>query len=405
LRTWSGRTFESLENRDFRILWMSMLLTMGGFQMQMIARGILVFDMTGSAKITAVVSMGFAPSMLAVSLFGGALGDRMDRRLIIQIAQGVNVLAAGVVIALLFTDQIHWIHMFFVSVAQGAMFAIQMPARQAAIPSLVGKDRVGNAVALNAMAMSLMNVAGPFLGGLIYGIGGPKAAYVVVSIMMAAGFLITAFIPHMYPSAAAKKETVIQNIVGGLKYLRGNSMVRTMLVFSVMMALLSMPFRMMIPVFAKELYGLEPEGVGILSMMIGIGGIAASVLAASLRKGQRRGWVLLSAGVVAGLSMLAMAIFPFYLVAIFFMTGVGFGETIRWGLGQAMMMEATADEYRSRMMSLLMMSFGVMPLAMLPLGYAVDAFGAEKALFGMTFLLLGATVLFIILSPRMRHLS
>ena len=100
-----------------------MLFTMGGFQMQMIARGILVFDLTGNATITAVVSMGFAPSLLAVSLFGGALGDRMDRRLIIQIAQSVNLVAAGIIRVLLLTDSIHWIHMFFVSVGPGAMFA------------------------------------------------------------------------------------------------------------------------------------------------------------------------------------------------------------------------------------------------------------------------------------------
>ena len=103
--------------------------------------------------------------------------------------------------------------------------------------------------------------------------------------------------------------------------------------------------------------------------------------------------------------MLVMAIFPFYVVAIIFMIGVGFGETIRWGLGQALIMEATDDEYRGRMMSLLMMSFGVLPLAMLPAGYAVDRFGAEAALYGMTILLLVATVIFIIASPRMRRLS
>ena len=67
-RVWFGRTFESLAIRDFRLLWFGMLITMGGFQMQMIARGILVFDMTDSATITAVVSMGFAPSLLLVSL-------------------------------------------------------------------------------------------------------------------------------------------------------------------------------------------------------------------------------------------------------------------------------------------------------------------------------------------------
>ena len=126
------RTFESLGDRNFRMLWLGMMLSMGGFQMQMIARGILVYDITSDARTTAIVSMGFAPSLLVVSLFGGVLGDRMERRTIIQFAQLVNALSAGIVAALIIAGVIEWWHLFVISIVQGAMFAIQMPARQAA---------------------------------------------------------------------------------------------------------------------------------------------------------------------------------------------------------------------------------------------------------------------------------
>ena len=378
---------------------------MGGFQMQMIARGILVYDITGDQALTSIVAMGFAPSLLVVSLFGGVLGDRMERRTLIQIGQGMNAIAAGVVAAIVIAGVVEWWHLFIVSVVQGAMFALQMPARQAAIPKLVGKERVGNAVALNAMAMSLMNVAAPGIGGGIYAIGGPEVTYLVVTGMMITAVLVTGFIPKMYPGGEAAKKSVVDNIKGGFSYLKINPLVRILLIYSIVLALLSMPFRMLVPVFAEDLYGAGEFGVGIYAMMIGVGGVAASLLSASLRKGQHRGKIFLSAGIISGVSLLLIGAVPIYIAGAALAIGIGFGETIRWGLGQALIMEETDDEYRSRIMSLMMMSFGLMPLAVVPLGFAVKWFGAEESVLGMSAMLLVAAVLFILGSSRIRRLQ
>lgn len=402
---WFKLTFSSLDNRSFRFLWFGMLLSMGGFQMQMIARGILVYDITSDARLTAVVAMGFAPSLLVVSLFGGVLGDRMERRTLIQISQGMNAVGAGVIAVVIIAGTIEWWHLFAVSVMQGAMFALQMPARQAAIPQLVGKERVGNAVALNAMAMSLMNIAAPGIGGVIYAVGGPETAYLVVTGMMLIAVIITSFIPKMYPSANAARDSVFHNIKAGFSYLKVNPLVKSLLIYSTVLALLSMPFRMLVPVFAGDLYGVDPGGVGLFATMIGVGGVAASFLAAGLKSGQHRGAVFLSAGVISGVSLLLIGTLPFYVVGAALAIGIGFGETIRWGLGQALIMEETDDEYRSRMMSLVMMSFGLMPIAVLPLGFAIDEFGAQASAIGMAIVLLTGSLLFSIFSGRIRRLQ
>lgn len=402
---WLKRTFSSLDNRSFRFLWFGMLLSMGGFQMQMIARGILVYDITGDPRLTAVVAMGFAPSLLVVSLFGGVLGERMERRTLIQISQGMNAIGAGVIAIVIIAGAIEWWHLFAVSIVQGAMFALQMPARQAAIPQLVGKERVGNAVALNAMAMSLMNIAAPGIGGVIYAFGGPEATYLVVTGMMLIAVLITSFIPKMYPNPNVVKDSVFHNIKAGFSYLRVNPLVKSLLIYSTVLALLSMPFRMLVPVFAQDLYGVDPDGVGLFATMIGVGGVAASFLAAGLKKGQHRGTIFLSAGIISGISLLLIGTLPFYVVGAALAIGIGFGETIRWGLGQALIMEETDDEYRARMMSLVMMSFGLMPIAVLPLGFAVEAWGAQTAAIGMAIILLTGSVLFSVFSRRIRALQ
>lgn len=398
-------TFASLDNRNFRFLWFGMLLSMGGFQMQMIARGILVYDLTNDAALTSIVAMGFAPSLLVVSLFGGVLGDRMERRTLIQIAQGVNALAAGFVAFLLIANLVEWWHLLLISLVQGAMFALQMPARQAAIPRLVGKERVGNAVALNAMAMSLTNVAAPGIAGVIYGVSGPEVTYLVVTAMMISAVMVTGMIPKMYPAGDAARKSVVANIKAGFGYLKINPLVRVLLIYSIILALLSMPFRMLVPVFAEDIYGVDPAGVGVFAMMIGVGGFAASLLAAGLRKGQHRGKIFLAGGLVSGLSLIFIGALPWYFVGAFFAIGIGFGETVRWGLGQALIMEETDDEYRSRVMSLMMMSFGLMPAAVVPLGFAVKEYGAQTAVLGMSVVLMVVAVLFYIFSSRIRQMQ
>ncbi len=382
-----------------------MLLSMGGFQMQMLARTILVYDLTNDQALTAVVAMGFAPSLLIVSLFGGVLGERMERRTLIQVSQGANALAAGVVAILLITDVIVWWHLFFVSLVQGAMFSLQMPARQAAIPKLVGKERVGNAVALNAMAMSLMNVAGPAFAGRMYNAWGPEVTYLVVTGVMFTAVVITGVIPKMYPAAREVKKSVIADIKEGFGYLKINPLVRILLIYSIVLALLSMPFRMLVAVFAEDLYGVDPAGVGDFTMLIGIGAIIASIVSAGLRKGQRRGYVFLAAGLISGVSLIFIGAFPLFYVGAIMAVGVGFAETIRWGLGQALIMEETDDEYRSRVMSLVMMSFGLMPAAVLPLGFAVREWGAQESVLGMSAILMVASLLFVVFAGRIRRLQ
>ena len=397
-------TFEAvIEHRNFRMLWFGMVLNMGGFQMQMVARGILVYDMTGDAVITGLVGLGFAPSLLVVSLFGGVLGDRMERRLIIQLSQVANGLLAGIVGLLIITNTVVWGHLFAVSVIQGAMFAVQMPARQAVIPSLVGKDQLANAFALNAMAMSIMTLLAPALAGVLYEVSGPESVYLIVTVVMISSVIFTSLVPKMYPAKNDDKTSVLQNIVAGFKYIGRNKFVLNLMIYTVIIALLSMPFRMLVQVYAKDVYGSEPSQVGVLLTALGLGGLIGSISIANLRKGHHRGWILLGGALVSGAALTLIVGVPIYAAGVIGMVGIGLGEQARWALGQSLMMENTADEYRSRVMSVLMMSFGMLPLGMLPLGYAMKELGARPAVGISAALVLVVAVLSFFLLPRIRR--
>ena len=366
-----------------------MLLAMAGFQMQMVIRGVLVYELTNDAIITGIVGMGFAPSLLLVSLFGGVISDRMDRRLIIQIAQTTNALLAGIVCILLFTDNIHWSHLFFVSLVQGAGFAIQLPARQAAIPDLVGRDNIINAVALNAMAMSFTTLAAPGIGGLLYQWIKPEGAYLFVMLLMVASVISTSRVKSLKPPSTDKTVSVFKNIGEGLRYIYSTQLIRIVIINMIFVSILSMPFRMLVQVYAKDVYGSDPSNVGYLLAAAGVGGLVGSLAVASLRKQNNRGIIFMVSGIISAGALLLVSGLPFYYVGLISMVLMGLGESGRFALGQGLMMEISDDAYKARVMSVIMMSYGFMPLGILPLGFAIDRVGPQisVAVFGIVLMI------------------
>ena len=383
-----------------------MFLSMGGFNMLMLVRGILVYEITGDAQRTALVSIGWAPGILIMSLWGGVLGDRVERRMLIQLAQFANAVLAVSVGVLIMTGLIEWWHLLVVSSLQGCTFALQIPARTAAMSQLVPKNLIGNAMALNSMAMTLMSIAAPAVGGLLYQLIEPHGVYFVVTVMMVLAMVFTTFLPKMYPdqNQSGSKESPIVNIKRGIRYAARNRLVRALLIQSVVIAMLSMPFRMLVPVFAKELYGSVPSEVGWLATMAGIGGIAASIGVASLRSGQRRGLIILASPIISAISIFLIGMLPWYWVGMIVFVGVGFGESIRFALGQALVVEHANPRYRARMTSLSMMTYGLIPVAAFPIGWFVDNVGVIQTIIGMSVALFTAGVAFIIVSSSVRNL-
>ena len=386
------------------MLWIGLVLAMGGVQMQMTARGILVYDLTGEAILTGLVTLGFAPSMLILSLFGGVVGDRFERRIIVQSTQAAGAILAAVVAVLITTGMINWVHLLIASVIQGAMFAFQMPARQAMIPRMVGKARTTNAISLNAVGMSLMTMGAPAIGGLLYAFVGPDGVYYAIAALYGSAVVATSMIPKYHPDPRAVKKSVFADIKSGLTYVNSRPVVKTLLLYAVAVVLLTMPFRMLTPVFAKDVYGAEPEQVGILIAVAGAGGLVGALGVAGLQRGQKRGLVLLGSAVVSGLVMAIIATVPVYMVGLVAMLGIGFGESIRWALSQALAVEETSDEFRARVMSLLMMTYGLMPLGVLPVSYSFDRFGAEITVAGLAVILLAVTAFYMVVRPTLRRI-
>ena len=376
-----SRTFASLGIPGFRALWFGMLLLMAAVNIQMLARGYLAWELTKSPIAVVVVGAGFAPPILLLSLYGGAVVDRISRKKIIQFGQVgmlTIILTVGISIS---TGTITIYHLVAASVAQGTIWAFLMPARQTIIGQLVNEDQITNAVALNSSGMSLMTVAAPAIGGLIYGFAGPAVTYYVMAVLTAVALLLTGLVPGIAPVAHAKRR-IWGDIKEGLVYTLHNRTVLVLLLVALSTALLAMPFRTLLPVQIEEVFKKEVEALGLLLSMVGVGALIGSLVIASLSKNNHRGWVLLITSMLSGVTIMLAAATTSYAVAVVIMVFIGLGDSGRRALNSSLIMEQTDEEHRGRVMGVYMMNFGLIPLGALPLGFIASSFDVRIA-FGL----------------------
>ena len=372
--------------------------------MQMLARGYLVYDLTDSATILGIVNAGSSVPMLSLVLFGGVIADRVDRKRIIQAGQvGALLIALGVGISIT-TGTVTWYHLLTASVLQGVLFALMGPARQAIIPQMVGRDLLTNAMALNAAAMSMTTLVAPAFAGNAYALLGPDRVYYIITGLGVLAVVFTTFIPGGRATSGRGAGTALEQIRAGFEYILSSPLVRTLLFMGLATTLLAIPFRFLLPVFVVDIYQRGPEAMGLLTAVMGGGSLIGSLYIASLGK-RNRGLILIGASFASGIALALVSAIPYYAWAVGFMVLLGLGDAGRRALNQSLIMEVSEDQYRGRVMSVFMMNFGLMPLAVLPMGVIVDWQGGQVAI-GILAVMLIATVTFVLVfSPRLRRLQ
>ena len=381
-----------------------MVFLMFGIQMQMIVRSYLTYEITDSPFLLGLVNAGFAIPMLSLALFGGAVADRMERRRVIQAGQLISIVLAMFIGVSIVTNTITWIHLFGVSMVQGAIFSFVMPARQALVPSLVGKDNLTNATSLDAAAMSVTTLLAPAVGGGLYNVIGPEGVYFLIAGCIVVAVILTWFVSASGGSASRPSVPMFSDIVEGLRYVVRSPLVLVLLLMALATALLAMPFRFLMPVFVVDVYDRGPESLGLLVTIMGVGSLVGALFIASMGK-RRRGLTLIAGSFVSGIALMLVAAIPLYYAAAALMVLMGLGDAGRRALNMALIMEEVEDKYRGRVMSVFMMNFGLMPLGVLPAGAIAQEMGGQFVVGMLGVLLLLTTALILVTQRRLRDLD
>ena len=396
--------FTSLSDLDFLRLWLGMALMWAGFQMQLIARGFLVYDMTGSAKILGLVGAGGSLPFLVLGLFGGAVADRVERKRLIQMGHGAMGVVRILVAISITTGTVSWPILLVASMLQGALVAFIGPAAQALVPQIVGRNKLGNAIALNAAGMSTAALVGPAIGGVLYAVVGPDGVYYMISGMAVVSMVLTISIPRTVAAPRRPSSPMLADIKAGLSYMRASSLVLVLLAIAVAHVHLTAPLTFLLPVFVVDVYHREAGAFGLLMSMVGLGSLVGALGCASLGQ-HKRGWLVIIGSLTSGTAMLLVASVSWYFVAVGFMAVLGLGSAVQMALNQALVLEKVEDEYRGRVVSIFLMNSGLIPFGVFLAAVAVDELGAQYTVGILAVALLTVSTTVLATQKRLRGLD
>ena len=341
-----------LRERNFGLVWSAITLAGMASQMETVVVVWYVLNLTDSpflVGLTASARMGF--NFLA--LFAGATADIVPRRVLLVIVQVLLASLAVLMLTLIFTGRIEVWHIFIITLAAGLVRIFQMPTAQSLAVDSVSQDRIPNAVALVNAGMNLALVAGPLLGGILFELAGPGGAYVLVAALYCLSGLSALMMGTIKVTSAQDRESVFTAVVQGLRYVKAQQLLWSVLVVAVIINITGFSFHTtLMPIFARDVLDRDSVGLGLLISFFGIGALVGSMIWASIPNLRHTGLLCILAVVGWHGTMIVFATSTnFYLsLGILMVTGMMFSSTLVLIL--TVLMKTAQPEFRGRIMGL-----------------------------------------------------
>ena len=364
------RALTAFTYRDFRILWLGAFTSTVGTWMQRVAQSWLIFELTQSSFYLGLDDFLGQLPILLLTLIGGVIADRHDRRQLLLGSQYVQMATAFTLAALVYWQQITVWHILALSFVAGIAQAFGGPAYQSLVPSLVSRQDLPNAIALNSIQFNLARVFGPLLAGvtlatfgtaLCFGLNGLSFLVVIVA-------LLSLSVKHIPP---AERKPMLQELRGGLSYVRHQPAILALTVLAFLTTFLGLPLLTFLPIFAREIFGGDVGRYSALMAYSGMGAVIGALVVAWLGRFARMGLTLLLVQFAFGMLVTAFALSRIGWLSNLLLFLDGAALIVVFSLTASLVQLLVPDHLRGRVMSIYMVAFrGGMPLGSLWGGYA-----------------------------------
>ncbi|MEP6993957.1 MAG: MFS transporter [Acidobacteriota bacterium] len=389
------RTFKAFSYRDFRLMWAGAFTSSCGTWMQEVAQNWLILTMTGSTFLLGLDAfLGDAP-FLVFSLFGGVLADRMDRRRILLGSQLVQMSSALVLAALILTGAVQvWI-ILMLSFVVGLAQSFGGPAYQALVPTLVDREDLPNAVALNSIQFNLARVVGPVLAGIAFYKLGAAYCFGLNALSFLAP-IAALLVLTRGGGTAPTPESVLKSLKTGLRAVSDQTALRSLIGLSFVGSFCAMPLVTFLPVFARSVFHQDAKGYSVLLAAFGIGAIAGAVGTAFFGQVRHKGVLAVAMQMTFGALMAGFALSRTPILSYVLLALAGASLMVVFAMFMTLVQANVEDRLRGRVVSVYSLAFrGAMPLGNLAAGLFASLSSAPAVLIanGIVMISVGAFVL------------
>ena len=406
--------FASLKERDYLFLWGGMLTSAFAMNMQLVAQGWLVYEMTSSAINLAWVTLAFMLPQVLFSLVGGVLADRINKKPLIGWFPVVNGLATCFMAFIIISGQVTFFDFIWMGVLNGTVMALSIPARTAFIPEIVGERLMFNAMAFNTAAWNLSRILGPALAGFMIAMfaGGDTTSafgvglvYFVLSGLYIISAVTVLFIRHPGKPMPGKRKSPMVEIADGLAYVFNSPVVGGLILLSIIPFLFGIGINTLLPAFNTDVYDGGPDKLGLLMTAMGVGAIGGSLTLAKLGNLRNKGNWVLATSALWGIAVTAFAFTSWFYLSLLFIALIGFVSAVNMSMNRSLVQLQVEQHMRGRIMSIDMMSHGLMPLGILPIGYIAETVSVEAGLALSGVILFVTTIILASLMPKIRAIN
>ncbi len=378
-----------------------------GLWMQATAQGWLVLQLTNSPALLGLVGAAASAPTLFVTLVAGVLADRVDRPRLVIACQLVAAGTAAVLAALVTSGAVAFWHVFFLATLAGAAQAFATPALQAIVPSLVGREAIGNAVALNSAQFNLSRVLGPTLAGALIAGGGLPLAFWANAVALVGVAVAVWSVGRLSPAPIIRAESSLwRNLVDGLRYVGEHRLVAVVLGLAVVPSLLVLNYLVLLPLYARDILAIGAGGLGLLTAAVGLGALGGAFGVALLRPGGGDGRLMLVALAVGSLGVIGFGTSTDLVLSLAALVVVGGALTVYYSTANTLIQLLAPARLRGRILSLwTLAALGAVPIGNLAAGAVADRFGGPLALGGGGLLSALAVVAVGVAVPELRSLG
>ncbi len=383
----AGGTFAALSVPAFRSVWIATVLYFLAIFAQMIARGWLAHELTGSKAALGGVSLAYGAVSIICTPIGGVLADRLNKRTVtIWSIAAMAALGAALGTAVILDVLTYWM-LLFASGAEALIFAFIVPARMALTIELVGPKLLHNAVALSQISLNLNRILGPFAAGVLMAAAwsGPAGVYVLGTVACCAAVFSASRVPVTMgrPREGAGQRSPLGELRSAVTYVREHPPLGRLLVTSIIVTMFGFSYVTFLPAVAEEFFDQGADGYAVLSAASAVGGLAIALVIAG-KLGARYGWQIQGiSGVGFGIGVAALGLTRSFPAALAVSVALGAAVAGFQSMNATLVMSSADPAFHGRLQSMLQLGFSAFGLAGLPLGLAADAFGLRQTLVTM----------------------